>query len=325
MKKRLLIVAKVLVSLGLIVWLLRRSDLDAIWRTLAGADIGRLAAAFLVFFLVYWLIAARWRLLLAAQKVPASTVYLVNSFAISIFFNNFLPSIVGGDLYRMYDSWRLGARRSVAVSVVLVDRVTGLFALLCYAFVASFYAAPLVARVPSLQWLLLLAVGAIAIAGWLIFAPAGRRLESLLGNRHPLLRRPLGLLEKIVSSFALFSGRHDVLLRALGLSLLAHLTSIVVHMLLLNALGIQAPLHSMFIVVPLAFLLMMVPVSINGIGLREAVFVFLLSAFGVGAEQAIAFAWASFGLTLAQGVVGGVVFLLRRPEYRDIRDESDAA
>ena len=53
-------------------------------------------------------------------------------------------------------------------------------------------------------------------------------------------------------------------------------------------------------------------ISINAIGVREAIFVFLFSIYGVADEQSLALAWVAYGFTLAQGVLGGAVFALRR-------------
>ena len=68
----------------------------------------------------------------------------------------------------------------------------------------------------------------------------------------------------------------------------------------------------MFIIIPLATILMLAPVSINGIGVRETIFVFMFGIYGVAAESSVAFAWISLAMILLQGVVGGIVFLLRR-------------
>ena len=91
------------------------------------------------------------------------------------------------------------------------------------------------------------------------------------------------------------------------------------------ALGIGIRFYVMFLIVPLALFFMMLPVSINGIGLRESVFVFLFGLFAVSSEQAIAFCWVSFAMILVQGVIGGTVFALRRSKLllAEIRDGPD--
>ena len=63
---------------------------------------------------------------------------------------------------------------------------------------------------------------------------------------------------------------------------------------------------------PLATVLLLFPVSINGIGAREAVFVFFLARYGIPTPEAIAFSWIAYGLVLVFGLAGGIVYALRR-------------
>ena len=89
--------------------------------------------------------------------------------------------------------------------------------------------------------------------------------------------------------------------------------NVIVHFILLtHALNIDIPVLGMFIIIPIALILMLIPVSINDIGLRETVFVFLFGIYGVAVESAVAFAWVSLAMILFQGVIGGIVFLFRR-------------
>ena len=81
---------------------------------------------------------------------------------------------------------------------------------------------------------------------------------------------------------------------------------------LTRALGINVPIEAMFFIIPVAIFVMMLPVSINGIGLRETVFVFLFSLFGVPHIEALALAWLAYSFSLAQGILGGMVFAVRR-------------
>ncbi len=312
MKTAALIFLKILVSVGLIGWLLSRSDLDQIWQTIQSANYGLLMLAFLLFYIGYFLAARRWQLLLGALGVPARLWTLVQSFSIAILFNNFLPSTIGGDAYRMYDSFRMGAGKSRAIAVVFIDRVIGLSALILLAFTVSLFAGEVAEKIPLLRLFLLVAMCGVLLLTWIVFGSGGKVLMRLTGGQNPLMKVAHGIMGKLYYGFHLFEGRSDVLLRAIGLSLLIQVNVVIHSLIITSALQIDVPVLAMFIIIPLAQLIMTAPISINGIGLRESVFVLFFGLYGIAPEKALAFAFISFSMIIAQGVVGGVVLMLRR-------------
>lgn len=312
--KRALVALKILISAGLIAWLLSRADLSQIWHTINQAESGLLLIAFLQFFAGYFITAKRWQILLAALNIPAKILTLVRSFSISMFFNNFLPSTIGGDAYRMYDSYRLGAEKSRAIAVIFIDRIIGLSALLMLALVASLLAGDIAAKIPLLRLFLAAAMACILILGWIVFGRGGGVLLKLTEGRHALLKIANRIMQKLYSGFKLFQGRSDIMAKAIGLSLLLQINVVINALIITKALHIELPTIALFIIIPLAYLIMVLPISINGIGLRESVFVFFFGLYGVAQEQALAFAFISFGMIIAQGVIGGVLFMLRRRE-----------
>ncbi len=312
MKAFALVAFKVLVSIGLISWLLSRADLGQIWHTIQTANYALLMLAFVMFFIGYFLAARRWQILLAALGVPARLLTLVQSFSIAILFNNFLPSTIGGDAYRMYDSFRLGAGKSRAVAVVFIDRVVGLSALILLAFMVSLFAVEVGQQIPLLRLFLAGAMFGILVLSWIVFGSGGKVLMRLTGGSSPPMKIIHGIMGKLYYGFQLFEGRSDVLLKAVGLSLLLQINVVIHCLIIARALQIEVPVVAMFIIIPLSFLIMTAPISINGIGLRESVFVFFFGLYGVAPELALAFSFISFGMILAQGVVGGIVFMFRR-------------
>jgi uncharacterized protein (TIRG00374 family) len=319
MKKTALIVFKVLVSVGLISWLLSQADLGQIWQTIQSANVGLLVLAFVMFFIGYFLSARRWQLLLGALGVPARLWTLVQSFSIAILFNNFLPSTIGGDAYRMYDSFRLGTGKSRAIAVVFIDRVIGLSALILLAFTVSLFAGEVAEQIPLLRLFLLAAMSGILLLAWIVFGSGGKALMRLTQGSNPLMKIIHAIMGKLYYGFHLFEGRSDVLLKAIGLSLLIQINVVIHCIIITKALHIEVPTLAMFIIVPLSYLIMTAPISINGIGLRESVFVFFFGLYGVSPEQALAFSFVSFAMIIAQGVVGGIVLMVRR------RTEPEAA
>jgi len=312
MKAWLLISLKLLISVGLIVWLLGRADLTQIWQTIQAANYGLLLVAFLMFFIGYFLTAKRLQLLLSALGVKAPLWTLVQSFSIAILFNNFLPSTIGGDAYRVYDCFRMGAGKSRAITVVFIDRVVGLSALILLAFCVSIFAGEVARQIPLLRLFLLGAISGLTVLAWIIFGRGGKVLMRLTQGHNAVMKILHSIMGKLYYGFQVFEGRSDVMLKALGLSLLLQTNVVVVSLIIARALNIEIPIMAMFIIIPLAYLIMTAPISINGIGLRESVFVFFFGLYSVPQEQALAFSFISFGMILGQGVVGGIVFMLRR-------------
>ena len=87
---------------------------------------------------------------------------------------------------------------------------------------------------------------------------------------------------------------------------------VIAYYLLAQSLGLPVPFLNYFLIIPAALLVLMAPVSINGIGLREGAFVFFLGLYGIGRAEAVAFAWIAYGVLLIQGVLGGLVYAFRR-------------
>lgn len=311
-KKPLLVIAKLAFSAGLIYWILQKADLATIWQVISEANLVLIILAFSLFYLGYLIIAIRQKSLLAAQNIHVSIPFLLKSFAVGMFFSNLLPSTIGGDASRMYDVWRVGGSKSKAVSVILIDRFLGMFALVTYGFIAALMSSTIREAVPGIALYIGLVLFAMAMVLWVVFGSGSKLVDWFLG----LQLGPFGILQriatKILSGFDLFRGRSDVLFRAAGLSLLLQLNVIVHYVLLTRALNIDVPAIEMFVIIPIAVILMLAPVSINGIGVRDAVFVFLFGIYGVAAESAVAFAWVVLAMILVQGVVGGIVFLLRK-------------
>ena len=123
-KKRLILTAiKCVVSGSLIYWIVRGSNLGEIFMAVRSANTPLLLLGFSLNFVGIYVSAHRWRVLLKAQGVNVSFPFLLKSYLVGIFFNNFLPSTIGGDAVRAYDSWRVGKSKAGAVTVVFCGSV----------------------------------------------------------------------------------------------------------------------------------------------------------------------------------------------------------
>ena len=112
------------VSASLIAWMLGRAELDRVGHVLRAADAVLIAVAFASYFVGYAVSVARWRVLLAVQGIRPRFSYLYWSFMIGVFFNQLLPTTVGGDVARY--QYTAAGGRGAALSAVLLDRVFGI-------------------------------------------------------------------------------------------------------------------------------------------------------------------------------------------------------
>ncbi len=305
------IALKAAISLLLIAWILRRTDLGEVLDAASGASVPLLLVAFLLQFVGVYFSSRRWRVLLRAQGVPAELGFLFRSFLVGLFFNNLLPSTIGGDAVRGYDTWRLGARRGVAVAVMFVDRFLGLAVLMAFTAAAVLLAGQTRVAIPHLlPWVLAGSVGMAAVV-WIIFTPSAqsvRLLKTLTGRLPAPLQR---LRDSAAAALLAFRGRTDALARAAGFSLLIQLNVVLFYYLVARSLGLEIPLLDFFLIVPLALFVMLLPISINAIGVRENVFAFFLAGYGISVGAAVAFAWLAYLLLLVEALLGGMVYALR--------------
>ena len=311
-KRRILTVIKCVVSAALICWILGDTSLGEVFTAVSSANIPLLLLAISLDSVGCFLTACRWRRLLKAQGVDASMQFVLKSCMVGVFFNNILPSTIGGDAIRAYDCWRLGLSKACAVAVVFVDRFLGLVALMLFVLYALVAFNQLMANLPlPYVWVLLGAAGMFVVV-WTIFTPS-QQISALIGNIGlPLSQKLQNVLNKIVNGFLAFRGRKDALATALGLSLILQLNVVLQYYLIAKALGFPISLHVFFLIIPLAIFTMMIPVSINAIGIRENVLAFFFAMFGVSKSEAIAFAWLLYGIAIFWGSLGGIVYVFRR-------------
>ena len=302
------------VSAALIAWILAKTPFREVGAAFRAADLRLVLLAAALHGFDTFVSVRRWRLLIRAQGGEAGFSFLLRSYLVGIFFNNFLPSTIGGDTVRAIDTSRTGVGRAKAVAIVFVDRFVGLLALMLFAVLGVVASGRLTARVPSLYaWV---AGGAVllGLAAGLLFLPS-RRAARLLARLGGLLPRPLAA-RSVQGTDALlaFQGKGGVLARAFGWSLLLQTSVILDGFLLARALHVPIPLPYFFLIVPLALFVMMAPISINAIGVRENVWAFFFAAFGVPAALGVAVAWLGYGIVLVEALIGGAVYARGRRE-----------
>ena len=311
-KRFVLTAIKYAISGVLIYWILRGSNLSEIFSVLRSGDTPLFLLAFSLNFVSLYVSAYRWRVLLNAQGIDVPLFFLLKSCAVGVFFNNFLPSTVGGDAMRAYDSWQAAKNKASAVAVIFVDRFLGLLALMLFALGAVIVSKELTASLPFLYLWLVFITAALLLFIWIVFWPS--RWMSTVVPKISLFFWPRlrSVLDKFLGAFVAFQGKKGALVKGVGLSIILQANVVMHYYFFAKGLNFSVPLYNFFLIVPLAALIMTIPVSINAIGVREHTFVFFFTAFGVSKIEAIALAWLIYGVVIFQGVLGGIIYALRR-------------
>ena len=313
MKKRLTLLGKLLVMSGLLALLYRKADWASFWGALTDLQWGWLPLIYALLLFNTAISAWKWQQLLRADDVRVPLRSLLVSYLIGTFFNLFLPSSIGGDSYRVVDASRHGGAAKSFASV-FADRLTGFLALAIWGLVFS---AIVWSRLPDkrILWLPVLIFGLMA---GLVFAVVQRTWLVAIWQALRLhrLRKLDAFLHRFLDSLAGYRANGGLLARVFGTSLLFQMLAIVIIFCISQALNWPVAFIYFCIFVPLITLGEALPISIFGIGVRDSLYVFFFAQAGASREQALSLALVYVLITLVYSLLGGALFLLRRPAAR---------
>lgn len=312
-RRYILLALKLSVSIVLLVLLFSRIDVRRLWATARLASVPWLLVAMLIFAINVLAAVWRWSLLLHAQRIRLRRRLLLGSFMVAAFFNNFLPSNIGGDVIRIGDTARAAGSKTLATMIILVDRGLGLMALVLVAALGATAgvrihptaAAPIL---PVWLWAGFL-IGAVASAP-AVLAPDGfGRLLQPLTVFHP---EWVGdRIEKLTGALVRFRSQPGALAGCFGGAVFVQATMVVFYFAVGYALHLDVALSDLAVVVPVSFVVQMLPVSVNGFGVREATFSFYFSKIGHPIESALLLSLVAQALIMMFSLIGAGVYVYR--------------
>ncbi|MDP2319520.1 MAG: lysylphosphatidylglycerol synthase transmembrane domain-containing protein [Acidobacteriota bacterium] len=305
------VLVRLLVSVALLYFVLRSIDLAALWQRVQDMNPAWIVLALLSYVFIQAVNVWRWRRLLGAQHVDVPTGTLRESMWVSLFFNNFLPSGIGGDVMRIADTAPAAGSKTLATTVILVDRAIGLAAMILVACFGAFAASLVGIHVPGARWLWIVAGTSAVLAIPVIAIP---RLTAFLLRPLRLLKRPWvdERVQRLDDAVGRFRETPSALFGAFAGALVVQITVVAFYLLTAEGLAIPLPVLLGAVLIPVSLAVQMVPVSINGFGVREAVFAFFFRRFGLPIDAAVALSLVSTGLVMGLSLVGGLMFLRRR-------------
>ncbi|HEY9746922.1 MAG TPA: lysylphosphatidylglycerol synthase transmembrane domain-containing protein [Oculatellaceae cyanobacterium] len=253
--------------------------------------------------------AYRWQILSTPQGFDLPFREFFKTFMLGNFLSLFLPGTAGGDIGRIfYIAKKSGQSSLKALGTLIPERIFGLLTLLLLTAIAGLL-------LPTQQIAAYWQTSVLSFCGF-----------TLLGCLSLYLIPIQKLVEKfphltVLSHFSVYWRNLPLLSLSLLLSLLAHLLMILIHLLIAQSLGLNLSFACLTWIYGLVSLAAVLPISLNGMGVREGAYIALLGLFGVSSHQGMAFALYWFFILLMTGLLGGWPLLtgnaLPRPQPKN--------
>jgi len=285
---------RLLVSGGILAYIVVDVDWNDLTDAVTSVRLPLLALAAAIYLLGQALSAVKWSMLGRAVGFERPLLDYVRFYFVGAFFNLFGPSTLGGDVVR---SLYLGdgRRRGAALNTTLFDRASGLVVLMAMGAVAALVFPQ--HDLPAALWHGAVAVGFGLALGWWLCPWVVR----LLPDRNPLRRL-------VAHDLAPLWRDHRLLLRVVAVSALFHLSQVAVQFVLARAAGVALPWSYLLVVHPLLSVMMALPVSIGGFGVREGGYLYFLTRIDVDDSIAVAMSLSWWAVTVVSALLGGLLF-----------------
>lgn len=284
-----------------------------IFSTLTSVNFLWLALAFGLCFLIVCVRTFRWMLILRGVGLSVPFLSLFRTYMISFWFNTFLPGSVGGDIYKVYDVAAASSRKTRSLVTVIVERLTGVLALVTIAAVAAIAFRDML---PIAPWILFVPIVCVVI-GIACTMLAARHANALLGvvwRRVPLVRRaiPEDKVGPIADCIEEIGQKRFVFLISYGFGLLLQILVLYTYYVLALSLDRNISFIYFLIFFPLIEIASMIPISINGMGVREGLLVFFFGYASVPTSFSVSLGLVYRLILIVFAVIGGVLLMAKK-------------
>lgn len=281
MKKTLLLIVKIFISVGLVVWLIERVD----WRSVL-TQLSSITWPLLVLYVVFQLLgnlisAKKWQTIARFKGLSFSLRDAFFAYLTGTFVNNFLPSTIGGDAYRSLWLARHSGARAAALSTVIFDRFIGLWTIALLALLFSPVLFPFIKGSPALS-LVYVALAVFFVMDLIItYAYCQSWFHTLIA------RLPFHKLRRFLEEIIFYTKKHIWLKTSLWSALFIFVGLVLSNFTLFHALGSDIGIIPFASVMFLVAIVSSVPLSINNIGIKEWAYITFFTLVGVSAETAV--------------------------------------
>ena len=305
-KDRLFLWLRFFISILLlsILWFFMRGRFDELLNTIRSVNIGLFLLALAVGSCVLVINAFRLKFLFEIQEIYFSSVEVIKLALMSVFFNNFMPSTIGGDVFKLYYAKKRAKNFIEPISSLIMDRILGLTALTLLGALALLFQSELIKN--NTVKLIILAFSLI-ICGFLsLLFMKGFTIKIISLCRFFKLAKFEHRIVKLIDPISRFSKSSKVL-NAFLLGLFGQIMIIFCIFMLSRSLSLNIPLGIFFVLIPVIQIVSVLP-SINGLGVREGAFVYFFKDF-MAPEYAVALSILYLGLMIPVSIAGGFIYM----------------
>ena len=296
-------ILRLIFGIAVLAFVLSRIDFSTVTLVIGPRLIGGVALATLLLLVGQVVAALRWKTVWGEGS--PDWMYLSRLYLIGGFFSLFLPTSVGGDAVRAAAATQASGRPGAVVASVLLDRFLGTIALFVYGIVGLLLAPAFAERLLTSAQVQLSSrtMALAAVAGVLLLA-----VIVILARRSTRVR---AMVSDGIASILTLARTPKALLLALGLAFLVQAIYLVLWLVLALSVQLPIPAGTLLVTVPIVTAAAMLPITLSGIGVREAAWVLLLSGSGVPQGLIVSFSLLYLVANLVVGVVGGLLFMAR--------------
>lgn len=302
------ILLKLFVSLCLFCVLIGSSDLNSLWHQFKQIDLLTLWGCVAALCLAQFLSSLRWQWILTANnsKIPLSTLF--GSYMAGMFLNNFVPTSIGGDVFKTYDIYRLTQNLSLGLVSVFIDRLAGVIALLSLSW---FGAVSILSTTPLWAKGIWFAINALFIVLLLIMFNVDRISGTPRIFSISYIAKIAETLQKSHELFVYNKEKKKLVLKLLVISFPVQLVTIIIYQQVAAEMDVNLPFYCFLFIVPMITIVSLAPISLGGLGVREAMTVLLLTDYNVSTEASLSISLIVLLVTYTTSIIGGFFLMVR--------------
>lgn len=296
-RHKIFLAVKFLISIAILYFVIKKCNFENSIKILSTLKIAPLFFSFLLYILAQILSSYKWSLLTKPLGFEKPLAEHTSLYFVGMFFNLFLPSTIGGDVARGYFISKDNRKRLEAAFSIIMERGTGVLVL----FLWPVLVIPFIYNKVSLPQTVYLFLITVTILLWIFFFFS----PFLVKKGLKLFKKE----EKLGDFFLVCWKDAELLKKVFLLSAVFHFIFIVCQYLIGYGIGIKVPFTYYFFLAPVVAFISFLPVSFNGLGIREASYLYFFSAAGTAKEEAVIFGLIWLIILTLSSSIGGIFFL----------------